>query len=282
MSEFPKPDFRKQYGPWALIAGASDGIGECYARECAQRGLHVVLLARRAARLAELAAELEQRHGVKARTLVADLGAGDLEQRVLEGTRELEIGLLIYNAGAVHGAAKFVERPLSDALALVNLNCRGPVLLAHHFGGAMRRRGRGGIVLMGSIAGLCGSSYTTVYAASKSFDMLLAEGLWHELAPAGVHVLGAIAGATRTPSMLASNPAFENYPNLMQPADVARGALDALGSGPLWVAGEANRATAAAMLPVPRVALINGMSEATASLYALSHTPVAGADFAQT
>jgi short-subunit dehydrogenase len=273
--------FRERYGPWALVAGASDGLGECFARRIAAEGVNVLLLARREAVLAALAADLVARHGVEARTLVADLTAPDLDARVAAATQGLDVGLLVYNAGAVHGGAAFHEQPVGHALGLVALNCTGPVLLAHRFGARMRARGRGGIVLMGSMICFAGSAYVATYSATKAFDRILAEGLWHELAPHGVDVLGAIAGATKTPSMLASNEAFADYPGAMQPDEVAEGALAFLGQGPIWVAGAANRATAKGLCPVPRIPVINGMSEASAGIYGLPHAPASGVEFAE-
>ena len=178
--------FPQRYGPWALVAGASDGIGESFARRLAARGLNIALLARREALLRECAAAIEREHGVETRVIRADLTGPDLSERVFGATEDLEVGLLVYNAGAVHGARKLVEQPVEHALGLIDLNCRGPVLLAHHFAGRMVERGRGGIILNTSVAALSGSSYTAAYAATKSFDLILAESLWHELSPSGV------------------------------------------------------------------------------------------------
>jgi short-subunit dehydrogenase len=277
----PAVAFRARYGPVALVAGASDGIGEWFARAIAEAGIDVILLARREAVLARLCGEIGREYGVEARPLVADLTAPDLEARVESAVQGLEVGLVVYNAGAVHGVAPFHEKSLEHALGLVDLNCRGPILLAHRLGGRMRARGRGGIVLLSSMVAFSGSAYVATYAATKAFDRVLAEGLWRELAPHGVDVLGVVAGATRTPSMLASNPGFASAPDLMEPEAVARGALAALGRGPLWIAGARNRELAKGMEPVSRVALINAMSGASAALYGLSDAPVAGADFGE-
>ena len=151
--------FRDRYGPWALVAGASDGIGEAFARRIAERGVNVLLLARREALLARLAEEIRAEHGVEARPLVADLTAPDLDARVEAATRGLEVGLLVYNAGAVHGVGAFHERPLEHAQQLVALNCTAPLLLAHRLGGPMRARRRGGIVLVTSMVALSGSAH---------------------------------------------------------------------------------------------------------------------------
>ena len=145
----------------------------------------------------------------------------------------------------------------------------------------MRKRGRGGILFLTSMASLAGSSYTATYNSTKSFDMILAESLWHELAPEGIDVMAVVAGATRTPSMLESNPDFENYPGIMEAAEVAAGALRNIGRGPVWVAGDQNRAAAEGLSPVPRVVVINGMSQACATLYKLPFTEVKGLEFGE-
>ena len=273
--------FREKYGPWAVIAGGSDGIGEAFARGCASRGLHLVLLARREAPLRELSATLREETGVDVRPVSVDLTSDALMPTVAAATDDIEVGLLVYNAGAVHGAQPLLDAPVEHALGLVDLNCRGPLQLTHHFAGPMRARGRGGVILMTSMAGLVGSAYTTAYAATKSFDWILAEGLWHELAPHGVDVMACVAGATRTPSVLRSSDAFERYPGIMEPAEVAEGALDQLGVGPAWIAGDANRQAAAGLRAAPRVGAINAMSAAAAQIYDLPHTPSEGKDWSE-
>jgi len=278
---YDRQTFQSRFGPWALVAGASDGIGESFARQLAERGLNLVLLARREALLEEVAARLRAEHGIQTRVVVADLTGDDLDERVARGTDDLDVGLLVYNAGAVHGARHFHEQPVDHALGLVALNCRGPVLLTHRLGNRMRDRGRGGILLLTSMTALSGSSYTATYAATKSFDLILAEALWHELKPQGVDVMAVIAGATLTPSMLTSNESFAAYPGAMQPDDVAAGALANLGRGPSWVAGKANREAAQGLSPAPRPALINGMSQATATLYDLPFVEAEGSDFSE-
>jgi short-subunit dehydrogenase len=268
--------FRERYGPWALVAGASDGIGEAFAHGIAARGVNVLLLARREELLERVAEEIRAQHGVDARPLVADLTGSDLVHRIEAGTRGLEIGLLVYNAGAVHGVGAFHELPIEHAEKLLTLNCNTPVRLVHELGGAMRRRGRGGIVLVTSMVALAGSAHVATYAATKAFDLILAQSLWHELQPAGVDVLGAIVGMTRTPSLLASNPSFPDGVQAMEPEDVAPGALDFLGRGPVWFAGEGNRAAAKGLVSLPRPQLIDTMSQLTGSMYGLPHVRAKG------
>ena len=269
--------FLERFGPWAVIAGGSDGIGAAYARECARRGLHIALIARRAEPLEALAEELRDGFGVETRTLRADLTAPDSAASIAEATADLDVGLLVYNAGSNPGAGRFLDQPIEDALFLIDLSCRGPARLAHHFGRRLRARRRGGMILMSSMASLSGSGYQATYAATKAFDTTLAEGLWIELAPEGVDVLGVLAGATRTETMLGQRP--EQFETAMDPALVAHGALDHLGHGPCWIPGDENRAAAKGMWPVPRVALVNGMTQACASLFDLPATPVEGREF---
>jgi short-subunit dehydrogenase len=230
--------YRDKYGPWALVAGASEGIGAAFATELARGGLDVVLVARRAEPLEALAATLRTTFGVQVRVASIDLASPDLLEAVRFATAGLEIGLLVYNA-AYSMIGPFLDQPLADKLRILDVNCRAPVILADELGRAMVERGRGGIILMASIAGAQGSAFITTYAASKAFDLVLAEGLWDELRERGVDVLGCRAGATRTPAYEKSKPAVESGP-VMEPEAVAVEALAALGKKPSMIAGTFN------------------------------------------
>jgi uncharacterized protein len=258
-------DFKQQYGKWALVAGASEGLGAEFARQLAARGLHIVLVARRAELLTQLAEELRGT-GVEVLTVALDLGAPDLEQRLRAATRDLEVGLVVYNAAySLIGA--FVEQDLETKLRVLDVNCRGPLVVAHTFGLPMAERGRGGIILMSSLAGTQGSPHVATYAASKAFNLVLGEGLWDELGQCGVDVLTCRAGATRTPNYVASKPRAAGGP-VMEPAAVAAEALAALGRTPSMVPGWANRAAAFFMgRLLPRRAAIRIMGNATRKMY---------------
>lgn len=217
--------FLAQYGPWALIAGASTGIGAAYARQLAQRGLHLVLLARGRERLEALAQELHTRYAVRVRVIAVDLGAETLLAELLPQIDDLEIGLLVYNAGNSEVRA-FAPAALEDILAIFHVNCRGPLLLCHALGGKMVARGRGGVILMSSMAGLQGAGMIVDYAATKAFDIVLAEGLWEEWRHQGVDVLAVVAGTTRTPTVMHRiNPDRLQSAPSMHPEAVAREAL---------------------------------------------------------
>jgi short-subunit dehydrogenase len=257
-------DFKKRYGSWALVAGASEGLGAAFARQLAKKGLNVLLVARRAELLAELATELRA-GGVEAKTLALDLGAADLEARLVEATRGLEVGLVVYNA-AFSLIGDFVAQDLAEKLRVVDVNCRGPIIVAHALGVPMAARGRGGVILMSSLAGTQGSPHLSVYAASKAFNLVLGESLWDELGAKGVDVLTCRAGATRTPNYVASKPRSAGAP-VMEPEAVAAEALAALGRKPSMIPGWANRAAAAFMGVLPRKAAIRIMGNATRKMY---------------
>ena len=276
-------EFRHKYGPWAVIAGGSEGIGQSFALQLAARGLHLVLLARRAPALEETAARIRAAHVVEVVTASVDLTAGQLEQTIPALCADKDVGLVIYNAGSMHGAGLFVDQPLERSLALVQLNCVGPLWFTHHFGRRLRQRGRGGIVLMASMAGLAGTGFAAAYAATKAFDIVLAESLWFELRTSGVDVLGLIAGATRTPAMERSGVRFKDSqtpaataadsgPNVvpMEPDDVAAEALAHLGEGPVWIAGTRNRDAAEWLRRAARDEIVTAMSTASAQLYGLA------------
>ena len=143
-------EFRGKYGRWAVIAGASEGVGAAIADQAAGRGLDLILIARNEPLLSSVAAEIGARHGVEVRPLALDLTDPGLGARVAAATEGLEVGLVVYNAGAANRTRPFLEESFADSLRQVQLACVGPLALAHLFAPAMRDRGRGGIVLVGS------------------------------------------------------------------------------------------------------------------------------------
>lgn len=248
-----------------MVAGASMGLGEAFARALAARGLHLVLLARRAGPLERLAAELRAAHGVEVRAAPLDLARPDLGEALAAIVDGLEVGLLVHDAAA-SVIGPFLDQPLDAHLAVLDVNCRAPLRLVHQLGGPMARRGRGGLLLMASLAGGQGNPWLASYAASKAFEIVLAEGLWAELRERGVDVLAVRAGATRTPAYEATRPRAE-VP-ISTPESVVEEALAALGRGPTVVAGRLNRLAAFLFTRLlPRRAAIRIMERATRRLY---------------
>jgi hypothetical protein len=259
-------NFSDRYGPWAVIAGASFGLGEAFARQLAGRGINLVLIARRQDALDSLAVDLRATCKVDVRTVAADLARTDLLTVVQAATADIEVGLVVYNA-AFSTIGAFLDRPLDEHLRVIDVNCRGPLVLAHHFGNAMAVRHRGGIVLMSSTAGSQGGPWISSYAASKAFNTVLGEALWDELSASGVDVVVCRAGATRTPGYASSKPRPSRVP-LLDPNFVAERTLAALGRGPTVVPGWFYRVSAFLMAHLfPRRMAIRIMGRATRKLY---------------
>jgi short-subunit dehydrogenase len=268
--------FTDRFGPWAVIAGGSDGIGSAFAEELASRGLNLALIARNESKLATKASQIRDRYGVEVRHASIDLTRADVATLASDFTVDLDIGLFIYNAGSGRNMGPFLESGVENWMHQVHLSCGGPVLLAHHFGGRLCERGRGGLVLMSSLGSLSGSAYVTTYAASKAFDTILAEGLWQEFTPKGVDVVGCLAGATDTETFREDTGGM---PDTMDPRDVAKETLDFLGRGPTFIPGAVNRKRVRAMWPIPRIPLIQGLSQANAQNFGLPFHVLEGDEF---
>lgn len=247
-----KADFKHRYGPWALVTGASSGIGEALAREIAARGLHLVLCARRKDRLDTLAAELTAKHGVEVRTLEVDLSRPDFLPIVEAATRGLDIGLLVNNAGFGDKGA-FVGSDLTMHLRMLDTNCRAPLILTHAYGPQLIARGRGGILFTSSTAAFQGLPFTSHYAATKGYDLQFAEGLWYELRPLGVDVVALCPGPTDTEGPRRTGVDSAKVPvKMMDARTVALAGLDGLGKKPVVVPGFTNRLLAFLVKLVPR------------------------------
>lgn len=224
-----------KYGPWALIAGGSEGVGAEFARLLAESGLNVVLVARSADGLKQTA-DVCRSHGAEIRTVQADLSDPGACLDIIEATRDIEIGLLILVAGANTHSREFLDGDLAEFRRVIDLNVSTPLALTHHFGQAMRYRRRGGIVVLGSLSGYLGSARHTVYGGVKAFSRIFAEGLWLELRDHGVDVLELVLGVTRTPAMERVGLNFDARGVVVaEPADVAREGLEWLGHGPVHI-----------------------------------------------
>jgi short-subunit dehydrogenase len=233
--------FRERFGPAALIIGGSEGLGGEFARALASRGLDLVLVARRKDLLEKSAADLKAAHSVEVSTLAIDVATREGQSELLRALADKEIGLLVCNA-AVSPVGPFIEIPLETHERLVDLNCRLAAVLTHELGGRMAARGRGGIILVSSMAGFQGTAQVVHYAASKAYLRVLAEGLWEELRGKGVAVLGCVAGQINTPTFNKSapqHPAWMPVP-VMEAGPIVEKALASLGHQPIVVPGLAN------------------------------------------
>ncbi len=234
---------KDRYGDWALVAGASEGLGKAWARALAGAGLNVVVVAMDREALEQVAADIRSDFAVDTRVEVLDLTAPELAGRMAALDAELGIGVAVYNA-SFSPIGPFLEVPLEDKLKVLDVNARGPLIWSDVLGRRMAGRGRGALVLMSSLAGFIGSALVATYAATKAFDTVLGEGLWEELGRRGVDVMVVAPGTIRTPTITKSTPADKLAKLLpMEPEDVVREALDRLArrSGPTVIPGRFNR-----------------------------------------
>jgi short-subunit dehydrogenase len=189
--------FRERYGPWAVVTGASSGIGRAVAARLAAGGLNLVLVARSKDALDALAAEWAKAHGIETRVVPLDLAATTGAAELDAATAGLDVGLLAAAAG-FGTSGPFLESHLTAELDMLAVNCRAVVAQAWHFGRRFAARGRGGVVLFGSIVGFQGVPGAAHYAATKAFVQAFAEGLHAELAARGVDVVSSAPGPVHT------------------------------------------------------------------------------------
>lgn len=238
------PDLAK-YGPWAVVAGGSEGVGAEFARLLAEAGINLVLIARKPGPLEDTAQRCRDL-GVDVHTVAVDLLAPASVDAVTDTTEGLEVGLLIYNAGASTCNEPFLDAPLDDFRKVLDLNVSRMMELAQHYARPMVRRQRGGLLIVGSLSGYMGADRHSVYGGAKAFSRIFAESLWLELREHNVDVLELVLGVTRTPAMERVGLNFD-VPGMIvnEPAGVAAEGLANLAHGPVHIAG-GNAAIAAA------------------------------------
>lgn len=231
-------DFKTKYGPWALVAGASEGLGAAFAEALAQHGLNLILLARRLDKLEDLAQHLSNLYSVK--TIAHSLDLADfIAVKTFVSQRKETIGLLVYNAA--YSPIGYFENVAEESLEqIVDVNIKGPLLLSKLVSKQMIKRKKGGIVLMASLAGNQGSPKIATYAASKAFNSILAEGLWNELKKHGIDVMASCAGAISTPGYKNAQNT-KDAPGTLSAQRVAEDTLKALGKGPIIIPGFTNK-----------------------------------------
>ena len=258
-------DFRDRYGPVALVTGASSGIGWAFAEALAETGIGLALTARRLARLEDLAARLRTKHRVEVRTIEADLGRAGAPQVLIDATADLDVGLLVANAGfSIKGGHADADPDLLAEMLMVN--CHAPLQLTRGFIPRLRSRGKGGIILTSSVEGLIGSPYSSAYGATKALVKSLGEGLWAELEPEGIDVLTLCPGATESEAAERAGVDPSKIGNVMKAQEVAELTLAALGQGPTFISSDHYRATFDALLAMPRrealLAMADGLRKA--------------------
>lgn len=197
LPENEKKRLRNRYGSWAVVTGASSGIGRELAKQLASAGFGLVLVARREAVLAEVARELQQTYQTEVRLVLADLAGSDGVATLVKATESLGVGLLVASAG-FGTSGQLVDADLEDEVDMLRVNCEALLRLTHEFGRRFAGQGRGGLILLSSMVAFQGVPFAAHYAATKAYVQTLAEGLSRELKPAGVDVLAAAPGPVRS------------------------------------------------------------------------------------
>jgi uncharacterized protein len=248
-------DFSHRYGPWALVTGASSGIGQQFARALAARGLNLIITARRAALLEALAADVRERHDVRVDVLALDLSRQDLLPALTAACADKDIGLVVSNAGFGLKGENHCQDP-AQLTAMLNVNSHAPMMMAWHFAPRLIERGRGGLLITSSMEGFVPFPYSGAYSATKAFSRWLGEALWAELRPHGVDVMVLAPGATDTETLALQGFDRKQMTGLMNPADVVGEALDGLGKRPVVLTGWMNRMFIGFLNLLPRRAAV--------------------------
>jgi len=244
-------EFNKTYGPWAIVTGASSGIGRAFAEVLAEKSVNLVIVARRKERLESLAASLAEKHNVQVVSLELDLNAADFIKNLGDATDDLDIGLVVSNAGFGFKGPHH-EQNLGELDKLLNVNARAPMLIARAYAPGLIRRGKGGIIITGSMEGVMGFPWSGAYAASKAYVRALGEALWGELAEHGVDVLVLSPGATDTENLRSQGYDPDKMPGIMTPRTVATLALENIRRGPQYIPGFRNAMTVRILSMLPR------------------------------
>jgi short-subunit dehydrogenase len=248
MSLKPSDPFQSRYGQWAVVTGASSGIGRAMAMGLAAKGLHLVLVARRQAELEQIANDLSGRHGVETRVIATDLATVSGIDKIETETTALDVGLLVAAAG-FGTAGNFLDANLKDELAMLDVNCRAVMQLSLHFGKRFAQRGRGGLILFGSLVGYQGTPRAAHYAATKAYVQTFAEALHIELAPKGVDVLSSAPGPVK--SGFAAR-ADMKMGAAEKPETIARATLNALGKKMTVTPGILSKILTCSLMTAPR------------------------------
>jgi short-subunit dehydrogenase len=234
--------FKNKYGPWALLVGAAEGLGEAYTIALAERGLNIVMLDKNQDSLKKLAHKVESDFGIQTKIIWTDLASEDTLKMIINVLQSIDCRLLIYNA-AYSKIESFTNYTTEDLNRFIEVNVLTQIKLVQAFAQKLKsNKLPGGILLMSSLAGLIGMQLVVPYAATKAFTWNMAEALNHELKEFNIDVMACIAGTVATPTYLETKP---NYgllkPNVMSPADVVKKTFKKLGKTSLFIPGFSNK-----------------------------------------
>lgn len=262
---------KQKYGPLALVAGASEGIGAAFSRYLANEGMDLVLVARRKEPLDTLAGSLTNKYRISTTCISCDLSDNEAANKIAKDLNGREINLLVYNA-ALSFIGPFEQDSMEHQNKIAISNMITPMNMFRTFGEDMLKKGKGALIMMASLAGFQGSGFLTSYAATKAFSRILAESLWYEWKDRGVDVIACCAGATNTPNFIKTKPEKQGFlaPRILSPENVVNECMKQLGRKPSFVAGRGNRIASFFMQRIfPRKTAINIMGDNTRKIYRL-------------
>lgn len=257
LSEKEKQRLQNQYGPWAVVTGATSGIGKALAETLASAGLHLLIHARNEEELLALQHRWQQQYGIRVKTVAADLSEPVAVDAVIKAVAELKPGLAVLSAGFGTSGA-FLQSSLHTEINMLRVNCEAVLSLTHYFSQRFAAQKKGGIILLSSLVAFQGVPYAANYAATKAWVQSFAEALAVELKPHGVDVLSAAPGPV--------NSGFARRANMqmgkaMLPEKLAIPVLKALGRKTHVVPGLLSKLLTYSLRTLPRFAKIKVMKK---------------------
>lgn len=248
LSKSLSKSLKEKYGPWALVTGASSGIGRELARKISEAGLNVVLSGRNETALTDIADELEDSYKIQAEVLVADIATTAGIRRLTGELEGIPIGLFVASAG-FGTSGPFVQSNLEEEMQMVQVNSLSLMMLTHYFGRKFAEQKRGGIILMSSIVGFQGVPNAANYSATKAYVQSLGEGLYHELKPYNVDIIAAAPGPVHSGF---ASVADMQMGNALTPEEIAVPILKALGKKSTVFPGRLTKILILGLRTVPR------------------------------
>lgn len=243
-----KRHLKEKYGPWALVTGASSGIGLELAYRLAEAGINLVVTGRDKSTLKFLQTEIISKYDIKVRTIQSDISSMPGIHDILEEIEDIDIGLFVASAGS-GTSGNFIDSEISKELNMLQLNNVALMMLTHHLGRKLAARKRGGIILMSSIVAFQGVPYSAHYSATKAYVQSLGEALYHELKPYNVDVLAAAPGPVNSGFAEQANLRMSNA---LSPRDVGIPILKALGKRSTIFPGRMTKILVFGLRTVPR------------------------------
>lgn len=228
--------FKEKYGPWALVTGASSGLGVEYAVQLAEKGLNLILIARREEMMFELAEKIQNKYPIEVKIIPLDLSKEGFYSELSEKIGDLEIGLVVNNAG-MNSEGHFYRADLDRNIQMIRLNMEAPFIIAFEMGKKLIERGKGGIIFTASSSSFQATPYLSHYGATKAYLLSLAESMNYEFKDKGVDVIALCPGMTESEM----TKSMKGSPLVMKAAPVVKLALDNLGKEAYVVPGFGNK-----------------------------------------